>query len=124
MDQEKLFSECVLAGDVRGALKEIYKEGGDWLSGNRDVEIGSIELRFCPKRRGSFLRPCGMEEDMRFWKSAGADARGTLKEIKGRGQRWLVENPGVEIGSIELRFCPKDKGGGKIPQKRKISTAV
>jgi hypothetical protein len=121
MEQERLFNECVLAGDVKGALKEIYKKGGDWLSKNRGVEIGSIELRFCPKRRGRFLRPCGMEEEMPFRKSVGADAGGTLKEIKGRGQRWLVKNPGVEIRSIELRFCPKDKGEGKkSPERRRL----
>jgi hypothetical protein len=117
MEQEGLFNKCVSAGDVRGALKEIYSEGRRWLFENPDVEVGSIELKFCPKRRGRFLRPCGMEEEMPFRKSVGGDARGTLREINSEGRGWLLESPDVEVGSIELKFCPKDKGEGKNPSR-------
>lgn len=122
-EQEKLFNKCVLAGDVKGALKEIYKKGKGWLLENADVEIGSIEFAFCPKRRGRFLRPCGMEEEMpfRIRRCVGADARGTLKEIESKGRGWLLENRDVEVGSIELKFCPKDKGEGKkSPGRRRL----
>jgi hypothetical protein len=121
MEQERLFNKCVLSGDVRGVLKEIYKKGGDWLLENPDVEIGSIELGFCPKRGGRFLCPCGMEEEMLFRKSVGADARGTLREINSEGRGWLLENPDVEVGYIELKFFPKGRGEGKkSPERRRL----